>query len=191
MSDISEWSVKEAENTHLDELTLSGEGGLYVNKIMCAVKGDADSLDDVGFRGTLKQLEGGVDYNEIKNTGFYSVGYSASNANGPHKSASILIVFQFSSTALLQICKAINERTIYFRHLNSTTWTAWQYIITDNNIGDGISESNKKISVPEYSGATEGAAGTAGLVPPATSAQRTYFLNGAGEWVDLLTLIGS
>lgn len=38
MADISNWSTDEKQNVELDGLTLSGEGGLYIAKIMAAVK---------------------------------------------------------------------------------------------------------------------------------------------------------
>ena len=63
MSDISEWSIKEEENTHLDELTLSGEGGQYINKIMCAVKGKMNEVD-----GKLDAVAGGLVFRGTKAT---------------------------------------------------------------------------------------------------------------------------
>jgi len=50
--------------------------------------------------------------------------------------------------------------------------------------GSGLSSSNGKLTVPNYTGATSSAAGTAGLVPSATAAQRGLFLNGAGQWAN-------
>lgn len=50
--------------------------------------------------------------------------------------------------------------------------------------GSGIISSNGKLTVPNYTGATSSAAGTAGLVPSATAAQRGLFLNGAGQWAN-------
>ena len=38
MADISNWSTDEKQNVELDGLTLSGEGGLYIAKLMAAVK---------------------------------------------------------------------------------------------------------------------------------------------------------
>ena len=63
MSDISEWSTKEAENTHLDELTLSGEGGQYINKLMCAVKAKEDEQD-----AKLATVAGGLVFRGTKAT---------------------------------------------------------------------------------------------------------------------------
>lgn len=63
MSNISEWSTIEVNNTHLDELTLSGEGALYTNKIMCAVKEKFDEVD-----GKLDKVQGAFVYKGTKAT---------------------------------------------------------------------------------------------------------------------------
>lgn len=63
MSEISEWSTKEEENTHLDELTLSGEGGQYINKVMCAVKEKLNEVD-----GKLDAVAGGLVFRGTKAT---------------------------------------------------------------------------------------------------------------------------
>jgi hypothetical protein len=63
MSNISEWSTIEVNNTHLDELTLSGEGALYTNKIMCAVKRKFDEVD-----GKLDKVQGAFVYKGTKAT---------------------------------------------------------------------------------------------------------------------------
>ena len=61
--------------------------------------------------------------------------------------------------------------------------------VMSNAIGDGIRVTNGIISVPEYEGATASAAGTSGLVPPATSGQQDSFLTGGGEYKPALTKI--
>lgn len=48
--------------------------------------------------------------------------------------------------------------------------------------GSGLTTVNGKLTVPSYSGPTSSAAGTPGLVPSATNAQKNLFLNGAGQW---------
>jgi hypothetical protein len=42
-------------------------------------------------------------------------------------------------------------------------------------------------TVPDYQGATSSAAGVAGLVPAATSANREKFLRGDGTWQEVVT----
>ena len=193
MSDISEWSTKEEENTNLDELTLSGEGGQYINKIMCAVKGVYDDLSASGVIGNGKSLTAPVDYNDLTDSGVYYVPYSSSNTNGKSKYGSLLVVFssvnESKQPILSQFVRRTTEESWYTRRLTNATWSDWHKIIDDTSFGDGIVLTGGVASVPVYDGATESDDGTTGLVPPATSAERTYFLNGAGEWVDLLTLI--
>ena len=53
MAQVSDWSTLEQNNVKLDDLTLSGEGGLYSNKIMCAVKAKFDDVD-----GKLAKVQG-------------------------------------------------------------------------------------------------------------------------------------
>lgn len=57
---------------------------------------------------------------------------------------------------------------------------------------DGSSDINidtkvdvAKLNIPTYSGATSGADGVAGFVPPATTAEKDYFLKGDGSWVEV------
>lgn len=62
--------------------------------------------------------------------------------------------------------------------------------VMSNAIGDGIRVTNGIISVPEYEGATASAAGTSGLVPPATAGQQDSFLTGGGEYKPALSTGG-
>lgn len=81
MADISEWSAVEAENTYLDELTLSGEGGQYINKIMCAIKAKEDEQDAklakvqgaYVFRGTVADMAALEAVEDPDNGDVYSV----------------------------------------------------------------------------------------------------------------------
>ena len=63
MAQVSDWQTEEEKNTSLDELTLSGEGGLYTNKIMCAVKKKFDEVD-----GKLDAVAGGLVWRGTKAT---------------------------------------------------------------------------------------------------------------------------
>lgn len=60
-------------------------------------------------------------------------------------------------------------------------------VVAANFSGDGITVNNNIMSVPEYEGATASAAGTDGLVPAATSAEKDMFLKGDGTWGALPT----
>lgn len=69
-----------------------------------------------------------------------------------------------------------------YRGVAAPKWSAWSECLMSGRIGDGIKVTNGIPSVPQYTGATASAAGVAGLVPPATAAQRTYFLCADGTW---------
>ena len=68
-------------------------------------------------------------------------------------------------------------------------FSGYNRLITEQQIGDGITNINGIISVPEYDGATALTAGTSGLVPPATAGQQESFLTGGGEYKPALTKI--
>ena len=79
---------------------------------------------------------------------------------------------------------------IFTRKKNKNgTWSPWSSVITDSQIGDGITNTNGIISVPEMQGATVSTAGTSGLVPPAAAGQHESFLTGGGEYKPALTKI--
>lgn len=80
-------------------------------------------------------------------------------------------------------------RTRFFNSNNTFSYYPWCEAILTSNLGDGIRVTNGIISVPEYEGATASAAGTSGLVPPATAGQQDSFLTGGGEYKPALTKI--
>ena len=59
-------------------------------------------------------------------------------------------------------------------------FSGYTRLITEQQIGDGLTVNNGIISVPEYEGATASAAG-----------QATYVLCGDGEWRDIATLVAA
>ena len=68
-------------------------------------------------------------------------------------------------------------------------FSGYTRLITEQQIGDGLTNTNGIISVPEYDGATASTAGTSGLVPPAAAGQHESFLTGGGEYKPALTKI--
>ena len=70
-------------------------------------------------------------------------------------------------------------------------FSGYNRLITEQQIGDGLTVNNGIISVPEYEGATASAAGTSGLVPPAAAGQANYVLCGDGKWRDIATLVAA
>ena len=69
-------------------------------------------------------------------------------------------------------------------------FSGYNRLITEQQIGDGITVKNGIISVPEYVGATASAPGTSGLVPPAAARERESFLTGGGEYKPALSTSG-
>ena len=69
-------------------------------------------------------------------------------------------------------------------------FSGYNRLITEQQIGDGLTNTNGIISVPEYDGATASAAGTSGLVPPAAAGQQESFLTGGGEYKPALSTSG-
>lgn len=70
-------------------------------------------------------------------------------------------------------------------------FSGYNRLITEQQVGDGLTVNNGIISVPEYEGATASTTGTSGLVPPAAAGQATYVLCGDGEWRDIATLVAA
>ena len=137
-----------------------------------------------------------ADFDTFTATGEYWATW-ASTANGkpPSGANGFIKVTRFSDS--LNIVRQIVYRwgsanvtdwQIFTREQTEVTgqepiWSDWRYILTDKNIGDGITVNNGIISVPEYEGATASAAGTSGLVPPAAAGQQDMVLTGSGKWV--------
>lgn len=69
-------------------------------------------------------------------------------------------------------------------------FSGYNRLITEQQVGDGITVNNGIISVPEYKGATASTAGTSGLVPPAVAGEQESFLTGGGEYKPALSTKG-
>ena len=69
-------------------------------------------------------------------------------------------------------------------------FSGYNRLITEQQVGDGITVNNGIISVPEYEGATASTAGTSGLVPPAAAGEQESFLTGGGEYKPALSTKG-
>lgn len=67
-------------------------------------------------------------------------------------------------------------------------FSGYNRLITEQQIGDGLTVNNGIISVPEYEGATASTSGTSGLVPPAAAGQHESFLTGGGEYKHITSL---
>ena len=128
-------------------------------------------------------------------TGQYRSAYlGSSNAPfiGPY-SEIITGVPNYRASLLLSSGRSEIVRAAISSYINETArpnlFSGYNRLITEEQIGDGIISNNGILSVPEYEGATASAAGTSGLVPPATAGQQESFLTGGGGYKPALTKI--
>lgn len=165
-----------------------------------AINGDESDL--ASARGQIGNavIVGTIDFNTLVKQGVYSP--EVSSTNGPNWSGhQVVVVYQRNvanqGRRVVQYAFNVTTNAAAMRiglfptgtEETPTSWSNWTKIISENSIGDGIRDTNGIISVPEYEGATASAAGTSGLVPPATAGQRESFLTGGGEYKPALTKI--
>ena len=153
------------------------------------------------------RLPVGTDLNDIISSGTYIV-YSGNCTNVPMNGMDgyyVLRVFGDATNPNAAVQKIYSRMGTAGpewsrRRISDGTWQPWQQLVQTNYIGDGVRVSRSKalpdgtgglciLSVPEYEGATASAAGTSGLVPPATAGQHESFLTGGGEYKPALTKI--
>ena len=156
---------------------------------------DGDGSDLASARGIFDTLtKGSVDCNTLTEQGVYAIALSGS-VNGPGFSAKLIVFNGKNSKFVNQMALAASAgtsgaiRVAYRSKNNEDVWSSWSEGILSGRIGDGLTVSNGIISVPEYEGATASAAGTSGLVPPATAGQHESFLTGGGEYKPALIKI--
>lgn len=158
-----------------------------------AIGGDpADLASARGQIGTALPV-GNKNLNTLTKTGYYITDNNSTNK--PHG---------FSQTAVLVYERKVSNSTrrIYQIAFNSTStrikvrrasfdtgledaptsWDEWQDITLSSLFGDGIRVTNGIVSVPEYEGATDTAAGVTGLVPPAAPEEKDKYLKGDGTY---------
>lgn len=172
--------------------TLSAEGNWIYPADIAISNNQSDLATQRGQIGIAKELGNNVDYNTVTKAGFYLIN-ATGGVNGPIAGSAIFLHVFCSKEALTknlyQIAYAYSparERMFLRQYrLASNDWSSWSEIVSSSRIGDGITVNNGIISVPEYEGATTSSAGTAGLVPPATTKQTDFVLCGDGEWKDI------
>lgn len=156
-----------------------------------AIEGDLGNLASArGQIGDAKEMPN-LDFNTLTTPGNYRI--TGNPTNGPSlplnisgaSIGSLIVAGTLGQNGrIFQIMisgSAVTWRTI--QDSTGTTWSAWQQLLSGNKVGDGIRVTNGIISVPEMQGATASAAGTSGLVPPATAGLQNYVLSGGGEYI--------
>ena len=163
-----------------------------------AIGGNLEDLASArGQIGDAKEMPN-LDFNTLTTPGNYRI--TGNPTNGPSlplnisgaSIGSLIVAGTLGQNGrIFQIM--ISGSTVTWRTIQNTTgttWSAWQQLLSGNKVGDGIRVTNGIISVPEMQGATASAAGTSGLVPPATAGQQDSFLTGGGEYKPALPLTG-
>ena len=193
----------------VDGKTTQADAGGVITAKDVAIGGDLGDL--ASARGQIgdyrTRLPVGTDLNDIISSGTYIV-YSGNCTNVPMNGMDgyyVLRVFGDATNPNAAVQKIYSRMGTAGpewsrRRISDGTWQPWQQLVQTNYIGDGVRVSRSKalpdgtgglciLSVPEYEGATASAAGTSGLVPPATAGQQESFLTGGGEYKPALTKI--
>ena len=186
----------------------AADGAITVKDV--AIGGNLEDL--ASARGQIgdyrTKLPAGTDLNDIISSGTYIV-YSGNCTNVPMNGMDgyyVLRVFGDATNPNAAVQKIYSRMGTAGpewsrRRISDGTWQPWQQLVQTNYIGDGVRVSRSKalpdgtgglciLSVPEYEGATASAAGTSGLVPPATAGQHESFLTGGGEYKPALSTGG-
>ena len=194
----------------VDGKTTQADAGGVITAKDVAIGGDLGDL--ASARGQIgdyrTRLPVGTDLNDIISSGTYIV-YSGNCTNVPMNGMDgyyVLRVFGDATNPNAAVQKIYSRMGTAGpewsrRRISDGTWQPWQQLVQTNYIGDGVRVSRSKalpdgtgglciLSVPEYEGATASAAGTRGLVPPATAGQHESFLTGGGEYKPALSTGG-
>ena len=200
LANVGYASESHAGLAKVDGKTTRADAGGVITVKDVAIGGDLGDL--ASARGQIGNavIVGTVDFNTLVKQGVYSP--AANSTNGPNWSGQqVIVVYQrnVANQGRRVVQYAFNATTnaaamriglfTTGTEETPTSWSNWTKIISENSIGDGIRDTNGIISVPEYEGATASAAGTSGLVPPATAGQQESFLTGGGEYKPALTKI--
>ena len=182
----------------VDNVTIKYNSSNELQAKDIAINGDESDLASArGQIGPARELGNNVDFNTVTEAGLYLINATGS-VNAPRENQAFFlqvvrsvkgaitknlfqIAYNYSSVADLVFIRQYR--------MASSSWSVWTQFITSSQVGDGITVNNGIISVPEYEGATASAAGTSGLVPPATAGQHESFLTGSGEYKPALTKI--
>ena len=194
LANVGYASESHAGLAKVDGKTTQADAGGVITVKDVAIGGDLGDL--ASARGIFDTLtKGSVDCNTLTDQGVYAISL-VETVNGPGFSAKLIVFNGKNSKITNQMALAIGAGTsgavrVAYRARNSEEiWSTWSEGILSGRIGDGLTVNNGIISVPEYEGATASAAGTSGLVPPATAGQQESFLTGGGEYKPALSTGG-
>ena len=175
----------------VDGKTTQADAGGVITVKDVAIGGDLGDLASArGQIGDNIRINTASDLNAYTKAGNWLFSDAAAGENFPNIGRGGELNCYVSTTAIFQFFTEFNNNRRYIRYgIPNSTWTNWIQFISVAQLGDGIRNTNGIISVPEMQGATASAAGTSGLVPPATAGQQESFLTGGGEYKPALTKI--
>lgn len=185
----------------VDNVTIKYNSSNELQAKDVAIEGDIEDLASArGQIGNAKPLYNGFDFS----TGmigslpgqYYANAIGSTNIpfNGPY----VELVMGLPTNKASLLLNAGRQdvaipRAAIRSHLDTTSnniLSEYNRVITEQQIGDGLTNTNGIISVPEYEGATASTVGTSGLVPPAAAGQHESFLTGGGEYKPALSTGG-
>ena len=175
------------------------EGVITVKDV--AIGGDLGDLASArGQIGNAKPLGSGFDFSTgmIGSLPGQYYANAAGSTNAPFNGPYVELVMGLPTNKASLLLNAGRQdvaipRAAIRSHLDTTSnniLSEYNRVITEQQIGDGLTNINGIISVPEYDGATASTAGTAGLVPPAAAGEQESFLTGGGEYKPALSTKG-
>lgn len=186
-----------------EDITLA----VLTDKVTAAVKKGAITVKDVAIGGAASDLaskRGQIGNSKATNSHDFSSGmlsekpgmYTAMNSGstnvpftGPFAEM-ILGSPTYRGSLLITSGRSTFPRAAVSAINTEQGFSGYNRLITEQQIGDGITVNNGIISVPEYVGATASAPGTSGLVPPAAARERESFLTGSGKYKPALSTSG-
>ena len=196
-------AIERAQASNLvDGKTTQADAGGVITVKDVAIEGDIEDLASArGQIGNAKPLGSGFDFSTgmIGSLPGQYYANAAGSTNAPFNGPYVELVMGLPTNKASLLLNAGRQdvaipRAAIRSHLDTTSnniLSEYNRVITEQQIGDGLTNTNGIISVPEYDGATASTAGTSGLVPPAAAGQATYVLCGDGEWRDIATLVAA
>jgi hypothetical protein len=175
------------------------EGVITVKDV--AINGNLEDLASArGQIGNAKPLGSGFDFSTgmIGSLPGQYYANAAGSTNAPFNGPYVELVMGLPTNKASLLLNAGGQdvaipRAAIRSHLDTTSnniLSEYNRVITEQQIGDGLTNTNGIISVPEYEGATASTAGTSGLVPPAAAGEQESFLTGGGEYKPALSTKG-
>lgn len=188
------WHSWKVDTPAVDNVTIKYNSSNELQAKDIAINGDESDLASARGQignGTYRTVTNTTDFNDYIESGIYKLAWNTSSIpqNAPTWGTSgALVVYATKTTGgdLRVKQQWLRYETYSFlqRHCVGTTWSAWSFIITNKQLGDGIKIAADKISIPEMDGASASANGASGLVP--APAKEDFNKGGAllasGDW---------